>query len=232
MRTQGHIRRFSLGASLAVLMSGALQPANGEDYVPAEAVFEAAFGDRWSDAHADRERALAEVGQLAQAALANGGDIWIADAGQSDFSADLVRHVRQRMPDVDTRRRVHVVQHSDWNESVTAPEKLAFVKNYTDYHRIADGNAVGNGTPGFNTPLAPDWRGLLADARLQALWQQAIDVANAYNGIDGRYHNASIAAGGLDFSDVAETCYIFGFEDLVDASAFFGEFGSPASNDL
>jgi hypothetical protein len=28
----------------------------------------------------------------------------------------------------------------------------------------------------------------------------------------------------MDFSDVAETCWIFGFSDLEDAEAFFREF--------
>ena len=52
----------------------------------------------------------------------------------------------------------------------------------------------------------------------------AIGIADAYNGADGRYLNESIQKGGLDFSDVAEMTWVFGFSDLVDANDFFREF--------
>jgi len=52
----------------------------------------------------------------------------------------------------------------------------------------------------------------------------AIDIANTYNGVEGRYLNESIQKGGLDFSDVAESVWIFGFGDMVDANDFFSEF--------
>jgi hypothetical protein len=52
----------------------------------------------------------------------------------------------------------------------------------------------------------------------------AIVFANRYNAQDGRYDNTAIGAGGMDFSDVAETCWIFGFAGLLDAEAFFREF--------
>ena len=190
-------------------------------YVPAETLFQAAFGAHWSDAHADFGKALLEVYAVASATLARGGDIWIPEAGQSDFSAALVRQIRQRNPDLDTRTRIHIVQHSDWNEKVTSPESLSYVREHTDYHKIPDGNAEGNGTPGFRKDEAVDWREHLEDPGLVALWESALAIAKRYNGESGRYLNKSIAAGGLDFSDVSETCWILGLEDLPDAEAFF-----------
>jgi hypothetical protein len=121
--------------------------------------------------------------------------------------------------------RVHIVQHADWNEEVTSPEALAFVKEAATYHRIPDGNVVGNGTPGFRTENPVEWRAAIRNARLTEIWETAIRIGNAYNGVDGRYLNTAIKGGGLDFSDVSETAWIFGFEDLVDASDFFREFG-------
>ena len=56
------------------------------------------------------------------------------------------------------------------------------------------------------------------------IWTLAIEIANTYNGVDGRYLNESIEKGGLDFSDVAEAMWIFGFEDVVDANEFFAMF--------
>src|SRR5690606_29816020 len=119
-------------------------------YVPANELFEAAFGDRWSDAHTDFDQALAEVTALISKTLADGGDVWIAECGQSDFTAAVVQKLQSTHPDLATKSRLHVVQHSNWNESSATPKKLQFVKVHTDYHKIPDGNAVGNGTPGFN----------------------------------------------------------------------------------
>lgn len=195
-------------------------------YVPANELFAMAFGRHWSDAHTDYSNALAEVTEIATNTLQRGGDIWIAEAGQSDFSADLARRIQSDLPLIDTAERIHLVQHSDWNEEVTTPDKLHFVKKMTDYHKIADGNVVGNGTPGFRCETMPEWRRYITDPHLVKVWQLALDLAQKYNGAQQRYHNAAIASGGLDFSDVAESCWIFGFANLSDATAFFREFAT------
>ncbi|WP_088341135.1 hypothetical protein [Robiginitalea sediminis] len=191
-------------------------------YVPPNELFEAAFAGHWSDAHTNREQALTEVLAVALRTLDAQGDIWIPEAGQSDFSAALVRRIQQERPSLNVRSRIHIVQHSDWNEEVTAAEALVFVKAHTDYWKIPDGNATGNGTPGFRSDDPISGPGALADAHLREVWELAIRIANRYNGADGRYLNTSIAKGGLDFSDTAEVCWIFGMEHLEDANAFFG----------
>jgi hypothetical protein len=195
-------------------------------YVPANDLFELAFGPHWSDAHADRAKALEEVSQRALGVLNANGRIWIAEAGQSDFSAALIRNLQDQAPEIDLKDRIHIVQHADWNEEVTTPEDLAFVKSAVSYHRIPDGNTDGNGTPDFRKDEVIDWRKYVTDPRLIAIWEKAIAIANTYNGADGRYLNESIKKGGLDFSDVAETAWIFGFEDLADANDFFQEFST------
>ena len=63
-------------------------------YVPANELFETAFGSNWSDAHTNYDHALKEVTLLVTNTLEKGGNIWIADAGQSDFSADLVKNIK------------------------------------------------------------------------------------------------------------------------------------------
>jgi hypothetical protein len=193
-------------------------------YVPANELFELAFGENWSDAHTDYERALGEVSALVEETLNRGGTVWIADAGQSDFSADIVRQVVKTLPGIDPKERIHVVQHADWNEKVTAPENLAYVKATASYHKIPDGNAVGNGTPGFRTDEPVAWREYVTSSKERQIWELAIVLANRYNAKDGRYNNTAIGGGGMDFSDVAETCWIFGFADLEDAEAFLREF--------
>lgn len=195
-------------------------------YVPAEKVFDLAFGDHWSDAHGDFDKALDEVLRLSIETLGDGGSIWIADAGQSDFSAALIRSILELAPAAPIKDRVNVVQHSDWNEEVTTAEDLSFVKETASYNKIPDGNAPGNGSPGFRSMTAVNWQEHVSDARLTETWTTAVEIANRYNGADGRYLNEAIRAGGLDFSDVAETAWIFGFSDLVDANDFFEEFSA------
>jgi len=117
-----------------------------------------------------------------------------------------------------------VVQHSDWNEQVTSPESILFLKQNIDYQRIPDGNVIGNGTPGFRCPKYTDWKNILKNPDLIKIWKLAINLGNKYNGKDGRYNNEAISAGGLDFSDLSETCWILGLQDIKDAEQFFNLF--------
>jgi len=190
-------------------------------YVPPNDLFQLAFGSNWSDAHKDIESAVKRVKSIAESTLTNGGNIWIAEGGQSDFSAKLVKSILADHPNVKTSQRIHVVQHADWNEQVTSPESLQFVKQNTAYHKIPDGNVVGNGTPGFRSPEFTDWKSKTKNPRLREIWQLAVDIGIKYNGKEGRYNNAAVSAGGLDFSDLSETCWILGLENIKDTEEFF-----------
>ena len=190
-------------------------------YVPPNELMQQAFGDHWSDAHADFEQAVNQVKEIAKAALENSGELWIADAGQSDFSAALVEALATDMPDINPEERIHIVQHSDWNEEVTSRDALSYVKESADYRKIPDGNSTDNGTPGFRSPERIDLDRYISDHHLLSVWDLAIDLGNQYNGAEGRYLNEAIEAGGLDFSDFAEVCWIFGMEEIRDAEDFF-----------
>ncbi|HKL37963.1 MAG TPA: hypothetical protein VJ876_03650, partial [Bacteroidales bacterium] len=193
-------------------------------YVPPNDLFQLVFENNWSDAHNHFQSAVEEVTSLVKNTLSDQGDIWIADAGQSDFSANVVQAVQADLPDIKTSHRIHVVQHSDWNEEVTSPESLRFVKQHTDYHKIPDGNVVGNGTPGFRSPDYTNWKAELTDLELTKIWQLAVDIANKYNGKEGRYLNEAISEGGLDFSDTAEVCWILEIQDIKDTKQFFNSY--------
>ena len=190
-------------------------------YVPANELFQLAFGNNWSDAHTDFEKAIENVFKLSLSILNDGGDIWIADAGQSDFSVALVKKIQQSLPELNTLQRIHIVQHSNWNESVTDPESLQFAKEHTDYNKIPDGNTTDNGTPGFNTASFTNWKSQIENQKVKRVWELAVNTGNQYNGKEGRYLNKSIAAGGVDFSDVSEVCWILGLEGIRDTGAFF-----------
>lgn len=190
-------------------------------YVPPNELFQLAFGDHWTDAHNNIKGAIKKVKPLVAKTLSKGGDVWIADAGQSDFSAELVKAIQKDMPKINTSKRIHVVQHADWNEEVTTPEKLQLVKQNTDYIKIPDGNGVGNGTPGFRSPEFTNWDDKITNPALIKIWELAIDLSNRYNGKEGRYNNEAIAAGGLDFSDLSEVCWILGIQNIKDIEDFF-----------
>ncbi|MCG6915108.1 hypothetical protein LJE86_14450 [bacterium BMS3Abin03] len=195
-------------------------------YVPPNDLFEIAFGHNWSDAHTNFEQALNEVSKVVTNTLKDGGDIWIAEAGQSDFSAALVKNIKSFLPTIDTKTRVHIVQHSDWNENQATADDLTYVKENTDYIKIPDGNVVGNGSAGLYTEEKVNWKSYITDLHLVEVWEKAFEIVNKYNGEDGRYNNPAIAKGGIDFSDVSETCWIYGFNDLKNADQFFKEFFS------
>jgi len=190
-------------------------------YVPPNELFQLAFGGNWTDAHKNRKGAIEQVKAIVKSTLANQGDIWIADAGQSDFTAELIKAIQSDLPEINTSLRIHVVQHSDWNEEVTSPGSLDFVKKNSDYHKIPDGNVVGNGTPGFRSPEYTQWKSKIKNPKLIEIWQLAIDLSNKYNGKKGRYKNEAILAGGLDFSDLSEVCWILGIQDIRDIDQFF-----------
>ena len=194
-------------------------------YVPPNDLFQLAFEDNWSDGHANSDKALEQVMKKVKKALHKDGEIWIAEAGQSDFTAKLVKVIQAELPKIDVSQRIHVVQHSDWNEKVTSPESLKFVQATTDYLKIADGNAVGNGTPGFRIPEYTGWENEINDPKLLGIWELAVEIGLEYNGKDGRYNNQAVASGGLDFSDLSEVCYIFGIQNIKDAPEFFEEYG-------
>ena len=191
-------------------------------YVPPVELMELVFGEKWSDAHSDFDQALTEVATITLKTLDQQGEIWIAEGGQSDFSAALVMVIQKERPELSTVNRIHIVQHAGWNEEVTSQDKLVFVKEQTSYQKIPDGNAVGNGTPGFRSDQIIAVADYISDERLLSIWQLAIDLGNQYNGKQGRYLNESVQAGGLDFSDFSEVCWILGLQDLKDAEDFFG----------
>ena len=205
-----------------VAVAGAYGTQDGQ-FIEAGELFDLAFRDRWVDAHSKKEEALDKLLEQALATLNSGGDIWIAEAGQSDISADLLMKIREEVSFDETKSRIHLVQHSFWNESVTTPEKFNYVREQLNYIKIPDGNATGNGTPGFRTEDGSWWDEVLSNKKVASIWEEARRLGIEYNVVAG-YDNTAVGAGGFDFSDTSELCWIFGFEKLEHTGAFFDEF--------
>ncbi len=110
-----------------------------------DAVMDAVWGDTgWVAAHEDRQAAVNQIAARWGETLKGGGDVWVKEGGQSDLTAAVVERLKARPGRLDTTKRVHVVQHSNWNERQTTDESLAYVRRHTDYIRITDANAFLN----------------------------------------------------------------------------------------
>lgn len=164
-----------------------------------DAVMDASFHDLggWVPADADWDKAVERLVERWSATLSAGGDVWVKEGGQSDITADILRAIKQRLPEVDTTRRIHVVQHSRWNEDQTTPEDLRYTRDQSHYIRIRDANRYLNikgGDEAFQEAA-------LAHAPTRQAWK----VAFAY--YDPRKHR-------LDFSDTGELLHILGLGEV------------------
>ncbi len=203
----------------AVGVAGAYGTQGGE-FIPSPDLFDLAFDENWLDGHGDRSGTISKQAQLFIETLDGGGHVWIMIAGQADIAADALEAAIQIAPDLPYKANIHLVQHSDWNESVTDPDNLAFVKANTDYQKIADGNALGNGTPGYTTDSSIYWKAVLANRSIGPMWRTAKTLADDRNPT-AAYVNPSVMAGGFDFSDAVEMVHIFGLQNLNDVGDFF-----------
>lgn len=191
-------------------------------YVPPNKLFNLAFKkDEWTDANQNVEKVITRVKAIAEKSLSAGDDVWIAEAGQADFTSALLKAIQADHPNLNTKKHIHVVQHSNWNEKETDPVKLKFVREHTDYQKIPDGNKGNNGTPDYQTAQKLNIQELFTDPYLIKIWQCANETTQKYNGQDGRYKNKTIAAGGFDFSDLVEVGWILGINDIEDTQEFF-----------
>jgi hypothetical protein len=163
-----------------------------------DAVMDAAWNDcgGWLAAHANRQQAVTLLAKRFSEVLQRGGDVWVKEGGQSDITAEVVKRLRSRLPDINAAKRIHVVQHSDWNENHTTQAALAYTKRETHYIRIRDANNYLNikgGNEAFERA-----------AKQHPLFGPAWKAAFAYYNPKER----------LDFSDTGELMHILGLGEL------------------
>lgn len=184
----------SLGLN-AIVVGGAYGQWNADRYDSAsEAVMNAVWGANWYNAHSDFNGALnASVARWLQV-LDSGGDVWVAEGGQADFSAAVVRQIQRDRPAINTSSRIHIVQHSDWNEVHANQSELDFTRANTHYVLIDDGN-FSNGTADLNQK-SQSFVDSVNGSRYASAWQAAF----AYLSPNEK----------LDFSDTVELLYIVG----------------------
>jgi hypothetical protein len=197
-------------------------------YVPANNLFNMVFKHNWTDAHNYRQDSINKTIKKINKTLSSGGNIWMVEAGQSDFTQELLEALNEYNI-AFTKQQIMVVQHADWNEQETSVDALKYVKEKTTYIRITDGNKTGNGTPGFNNQ-AYSTKSLENKHLLSSKpWTLANEICTKYNGINGRYDNKAISGGGADFSDLVEVTYILGIKDTQTVAEFFTKFNQTIS---
>lgn len=209
--------------SLNYLAVSGTYGVQGGLYVPANRLFDMVFADNWVDAHLQREKALASAAKAVQEVLNSGGRVWVVEAGQSDFTKEIIETVEHNGTKVDKAHFV-VVQHSSWNENETSRDALHFVQNNTSYYKIPDGNTADNGTPGFNTVSFPVKTLEESSLLSSQVWQEANKISEQFNGVNERYKNENIANGGADFSDLVEVTWILDITNVDTVEQFFAQF--------
>jgi len=178
-----------------IVVGGAYSASNTRYNADSEVVMDATWGPNgWLNAHANRAGAVTSAAQRWTEAIADGDEVWVAEGGQSDYTADVVRAVAQSLPAVDLGNRIHVVQHSAANELKTSSSDLSYLRGTIDYIKIDDGNE-NNATANLNSFD----RGFI-DAALAgpfaSAWSEAFDYLDPFPG--------------LDFSDTVEVLHIIG----------------------
>jgi hypothetical protein len=185
-------------AEHVIPVSGAYGKNAREFNQKSDAVMDGAWNDcgGWLAAHTAREAVVAELAKRWSRPLEAGGDVWVKEGGQSDLTAAVVEKIRKQMPTVDTATRIHVVQHSDWNENQTTEAALAYTKRNTHYTRIRDANAYLNAKGGNDA--------FVKAASEHAVFGAAWKTAFAYYDPKER----------LDFSDTGELMHILGLGEI------------------
>ena len=167
-----------------------------------DAVMDAAFNEAggWIDAHKDRPGAIKTLTKRWRTVLEAGGDVWVKEGGQSDVTAEVLKRLRRLLPNLDLRKRIHVVQHGEWNEKQTTDSALRYVKQHADYIRIKNANRYLN-KPGGDRAFE---RAALAHPAFGKAWRAAFE-----------YYNPRQR---LDFSDTGELLYMLGLGEMsIDA---------------
>ncbi|CAH8283544.1 putative glycosyl hydrolase-like family 15 (GHL15) protein [Mariniflexile fucanivorans] len=182
-----------------------------------------AENEKWTDAHTNWDASVKRTNTKVIAVLNAGGKVFVQEAGQSDFTHDVLKAAIADGITLSTiNQNVIVVQHSKWNENQTRTPKLDWVKNNTVYQKIADGNTCCNGTPEYKTSetkwlnMAKSSENKNAEAR--KFWAMADEICKKW---ESSWTNKTIAAGGLDFSDTVEIWQIFNIGDKANDIASF-----------
>jgi len=184
--------------------------------------FNTLFGkenEKWTDAHTNWNASIKRAKKKIKTILKTGGKVFVQEAGQSDFTYDVLQALVKNGVEISTiNKNVIVVQHSKWNTKQTTPSKLDWIKQNITYQKIADGNTGLNGTPGYRTSNT-EWLIQAKSAEnlnteVRKFWILADNICKKW---ESSWSNKWIAGGGVDFSDCVENWHIFNLGDKANS---------------
>ncbi len=196
-----------------IVVGGAYSASNNRYNLDSEVVMDATWGSNgWLNAHANRPGAVSAAAQRWTETIAEGNEVWVAEGGQSDYTADVIRAVAAALPTVDLDNRIHVVQHSLANERRTSSNDFAYLLATIDYIKIDDGNE-DNATANLNR-FDEDFIEAALDGPFASAWSAAFNYLDPYQS--------------LDFSDTVEVLHIVGVgrDQVADPEDFADTFMS------
>lgn len=197
---------------------GSQEPNSGGSYTFINTVapefFTTLFGNensKWTNADSDWNGSVTRVTAEVVEVLNAGGNVFVQEAGQSDFTYDVCHAAMDAGVSAATiASNVIVVQHSNWNINNTTTAKKNWIRGgNVVYVKIEDGN-YDNTSPNYKDGDNTQW---LTDAMsednpneyAQVYWTMANEICENWT----VYNNSAISAGGVDFSDCSENWYIF-----------------------
>jgi hypothetical protein len=183
-----------------IAVSGTYSGEQGKKWFQAgsNAVMDAVWNERggWIATDKNREAAVEAVLKRWVATLNAGGDVYVKEGGTADFTATVVKRLRGEYTDIDPLKRVHVVQHSNWNEKQSTPECLEYSRKNTRYTRISDANKYLNIKGG--------------DAVFEKAARSHPVFGASWNAAFGYYQPSER----IDFSDTGELMHILGLGEI------------------
>lgn len=199
------------------LVSGTVPFGYGGSQYDMSSIANLAYPNRWANAQANWSGAVSQEASKIEATLAQGGNVWIAEGGSSDFTSDVVNKVKADQPTANTKGQIHVVQSSTYNQNqLTDPTKLQNVENNTDYLLIPSNYTSYTS---YDTAL---WTLAEGSSRVGNLWTTTKSLLDRLNGTTG-YNDQPITAGGMALEDTTEMDYIFQW-NLPSMESFFQTF--------
>ena len=206
------ISHFGLRDSTGVV-SGAYGAPVKHVYQPdSEAVMQATWGQEgspntWYNAHRHRAISLRQSADVWERTLRNGGRVMVAEGGQADYTADVMRELARR----DSSLRlsdIWVFQHSygpkSFNESQATQADLTYVKRHATYVKVPNGNMT-NASANLNQKNAAVANRFLASPQYGEAWSAAFTYLNPFTRK-------------FDGSDAVELLYMLGLDSRTIAN--------------
>ena len=187
--------------------------------------------ENWTNADAHWDVSVKTVKEKVVKVLNSGGKVFVQEAGQSDFSYDVLQAVLADGVDITTiNHNVIIVQHSNWNINNTMKLKMNWIKANVVFIKIADGNTNNNGTPNYKSTDTLWMTRAISEENPNVLartyWTMAANICEQWTA----YNNKAIKNGGVDFSDSVELWKIFNLGSVAnDLASFWDRY---VTNDL